>query len=749
MGDEQPVKGVAGMPSPYSKDCIRWEGDPRRLLDFLGDYEVRARECGLTDREKCEVLLRYIPDDARDLWEVLEQFKLNYAVWRTKIEEVYPELQEVRKVRVADLSKFVGDVSRGEPLTDQTVKDYYRRFITMSKPLRTQEKIGKIDEDTLFWSGFPDVNQRVLDRRLLHDQPDRSKDEPWGMADVYKAAMTVLGSSTRWAEVDGGRGTGWVKEEEVARGRGEVRVRFATPAATPIRAKSEDRDIDALVSTMHASARTSLEYHKAYTRLAITSPKAAEPFLKPLNPHDVRTNQNAGSTASAMRSTSPTPFLNCMFCDIVGCKIRSCPVAADYKKKGWVKEDGNPPRFVFPDGSPIVRGPVGGIRKVVDDAMAGKTRDVPPHMSRASSGAMLVEYGEEAMMFSLERLDMSEVEDVGGSGMVDVREMQAEEVNDGVMCVGLGEVALGALAATRAPAKTNDQATKPSSSNADSTQNSVPASTQYHFSCDAEKVSINEKVFQDVLKGRNNMPLEELLSISPDIRRRLGEYQRVRKVEGPRVGAGMRDARGGHAYTVGDAAEVFEQDWGADEGDGGGCGCDRNQSQAVERTIPFSCALREVDVKLNGKVLCTGVLDTGSQLMLVREDVWKLMGASLDTSRRTKMHNADNQASYALGVADSVQVDIGGSIVYLHFSVVRDAPFQVLIGLPWMKQIQCRTIHSGDMVTLNWKDPDTGRAVSLPTSPRAGLMFPLDVRLTTVADAVTMIAANSISALSV
>ena len=65
---------------PYAKDnkAPYFSARPGDILDdFLREYEELATTCTLTDQQKVETILRYIPPELRDLWKILEGYSMH------------------------------------------------------------------------------------------------------------------------------------------------------------------------------------------------------------------------------------------------------------------------------------------------------------------------------------------------------------------------------------------------------------------------------------------------------------------------------------------------------------------------------------------------------------------------------------------------------------------------------------------------------------------------------------------------
>jgi len=79
------------MPPPRSHRAPYFSGrvgDP--IEDFLSEYEELASSCGLTSRQKVEIIVCYIPLELRDLWKSLDGYLAgDWQDLRLMLEEIY------------------------------------------------------------------------------------------------------------------------------------------------------------------------------------------------------------------------------------------------------------------------------------------------------------------------------------------------------------------------------------------------------------------------------------------------------------------------------------------------------------------------------------------------------------------------------------------------------------------------------------------------------------------------------------
>ncbi|KZV90842.1 hypothetical protein EXIGLDRAFT_616376, partial [Exidia glandulosa HHB12029] len=125
-----------------------------------------------------------------------------------------------------------------------------------------------------------------------------------------------------------------------------------------------------------------------------------------------------------------------------------------------------------------------------------------------------------------------------------------------------------------------------------------------------------------------------------------------------------------------------------------------------------------------------GVIDNGSQMVLISKRFWEALGKPLDFDARVSLEAANNTTNATLGLCANLSVKIGGLDFVLHAQVVEEAPFSLLLGRPFLALATAteETSRDGSSVfTLNC--PNTSRAVRIPTRARRAVRpesMPLD-----------------------
>ena len=137
--------GPAGMPSHRSQTAPYFSGNVEDSWeDFIKEYEDLARGCRLTDQEKCETLLRYIASSHRDLCRSLDEYSnSDLTGFRQALSHIYESPSMEGKYSQQKLSDFVKLASKTRKKEEEDVRQYYRKFLILSKPLLDSHELTK------------------------------------------------------------------------------------------------------------------------------------------------------------------------------------------------------------------------------------------------------------------------------------------------------------------------------------------------------------------------------------------------------------------------------------------------------------------------------------------------------------------------------------------------------------------------------------------------------------------------------
>ena len=413
-----------------------------------------------------------------------------------------------------------------------------------------------------------------------------------------------------------------------------------------------------------------------------STPPAA-PMLPPQQfqpPAPLHTSVQALSSASA---TPKTDFFRarpqgCAFCGHLGHRIHACPGAEEYVDTGHVQIINR--HLYLPTGEPIPYDGRGlGLKASVDTWLAANQqfsssststapqRDRPPHQASFSFEVILEPPAPKGAYIT--------EADSDDDASVDNYPMELYDMFEVFTAKNSGAAPPSA----------------PIASTSASFQPNRPG--QYRYQATAEDEALTKQVMDGVLQGKlDQITPAHIFAISPPIRKGIVERLRPRRVES----AAFEQA----CDTTGaDPVSVLEI--------------------ATKREAEYSLPLREIDVQVNGRRTEAGVLDQGSQIVVIREDLANEVGARINTQRVLRMEGANGSTSRTLGCAEDLQMRIGDISFTIHAHVVRVAPFRLLLGRPFHHLLLCRLEDHPDRVDISIRDPaDPARSLAVPSRAR-------------------------------
>lgn len=169
---------------------------PRGLRRYFVDLEVQFGKAAVTDiptqkRYACS----YVDVDTSELWESIPEYAdvtQSFDDFKTAIGVLYPGSQDERKWSVADMDKLVGERSRLGVITIADLGDYYRQFLAITSFLRRKNRLSEAEQGRAFARGFqPELWSRIS-QRLQLTIPDRFPDDPYTLVEIHKAAQYAL-----------------------------------------------------------------------------------------------------------------------------------------------------------------------------------------------------------------------------------------------------------------------------------------------------------------------------------------------------------------------------------------------------------------------------------------------------------------------------------------------------------------------------------------------------------------------------
>ena len=116
--------GLAAMPRLTKTPFFAGLSD-EPIAEFLVDYSELADGHKLTNKQKVETILRYVPHSLRDLWQSLPGFASgNWTVFSAELEKLYPNLDVEMRYSRQGLTELVNLSARTRMCDEKDVLDY-------------------------------------------------------------------------------------------------------------------------------------------------------------------------------------------------------------------------------------------------------------------------------------------------------------------------------------------------------------------------------------------------------------------------------------------------------------------------------------------------------------------------------------------------------------------------------------------------------------------------------------------------
>ena len=121
--------------------------------------------------------------------------------------------------------------------------------------------------------------------------------------------------------------------------------------------------------------------------------------------------------------------------------------------------------------------------------------------------------------------------------------------------------------------------------------------------------------------------------------------------------------------------------------------------------IEYSTPLCELKVTLNGVHEELALLDDGSEIVVICEDIWKASQAKINSQVRMHMQTANGGIQEMPGCIEMLEVDVEGMKTWAHAFVIPDAPYHILLGRPWQHHVHLKKDEDDDDVHITIRDP--------------------------------------------
>jgi hypothetical protein len=231
---------------------------------------------------------------------------------------------------------------------------------------------------------------------------------------------------------------------------------------------------------------------------------------------------------------------------------------------------------------------------------------------------------------------------------------------------------------------------------------------KFHYQSAIEKTFKPKSLVDRALDGHITISTRELLAASPEVRKQVKDLVIGKRVAVNNVAADVE----GEIDDYG-LAQCFETEAAV-----------RDPKDAPADANISYFAKDKLDLRVIYPTFAPGlepecILDSGSQIIVMHKDVWEKTGAPLSTNLALRMDSANGTTSMTLGMIENHPVKIGPVTFYLQIHVVRDAPFEVLLGRPFFDVAGANEIsRPGGQHVIEIQDPESKKHYLFTTEPK-------------------------------
>ena len=137
-----------------------------------------------------------------------------------------------------------------------------------------------------------------------------------------------------------------------------------------------------------------------------------------------------------------------------------------------------------------------------------------------------------------------------------------------------------------------------------------------------------------------------------------------------------------------------------------------------------SAALRSILPIVDNSLKVECILDPGSQIIAMSEDVCHELSLIYDPSITLNMQSANGTVDKSLSLARNVPFRIGNLTIYMQVHIIRAPAYNILFGRPFdilTESVICNFANEDQTITVT--DPNSGQVVTIPTMSRGSIRF--------------------------
>ncbi|KAF5320913.1 hypothetical protein D9619_000033 [Psilocybe cf. subviscida] len=703
MPDAQPQPGPnptpGTMPSRSSSSAPKFDGSSQTLKRFLDEVRDLATEKNISDAAAIKAALSYISSADYPAWSAQDASSgSDWNKFTKAIYDIYPGTAvSDRQYTKTDLNNLIRR-TQDTPMYDQDdFGRYYRSFITITGFLVKKGRMGAAEQSERLLEGLPFNLRNDLKQYLRAKDPSHHTDDPWAMSTLYDAILFVLSNNNNI---------------------GTMSAQLSRDTEPPRAVKTEVFNASQLERYLESDAFAG---------------KISSLMMRAQSKPTYQGGSSSAYTNSQPGSMQPGTFF-CAFCSDTSHLIRECPTAAQYVRDGrCVRNDQN--RLVLPGNIMISRNlPGKNMRERVD---YWHHTNSPAATSQPSASGFLLQVAPPLPTMDMEYESSSDRETQSKIGHLEQTIAAAQAHISALKMEAVSTYG----PTTRTRSYGNDESTRDSPPHIPAKNATAPASKppvtktfaapttpitdaktgsfppsaaitptaqgahpqpQYTYKAPVEDGNAVTEVVEQSMNTEVKLTNRQLLAMSSEFRKAFREQTTPKRIAANLVAVSNE---GVPAVTTKSSVSAL---FAAIE--------DRTDGVVVAE---HKVDLRAIPVEIPGAGKIEAVLDDGCQIVAISKTVWEKSGLALRSDHVMSMESANSQTNDTMGLLPDLAVTIGGHTFYVQCQVIDNAPYQMLLGRPFLTFTQASVRHflNGDShITL--VDPNTQAVITIPTHAR-------------------------------
>jgi len=199
---------------------------------------------------------------------------------------------------------------------------------------------------------------------------------------------------------------------------------------------------------------------------------------------------------------------------------------------------------------------------------------------------------------------------------------------------------------------------------------SASPAPQFRYHTPIEDSALIAKVAKQALDVQITLPIRDILSISPDVRRHIKDQIMTKQVTSASANASSANANNVECFMA------ALPEW--------------TDNIIVAN---HSVNLQVLDLTLDNKVQVEAILDEGSQIVGLCKDIWEKLGVPVRSNHKMNMISANASSNQTIGLIHDLKVTIGAYNFYLQVQVIENASYEMLLGQPFLTLTEANTQH--------------------------------------------------------